>query len=858
MALSTTMTTTTEYPVVPWPNRLPFSEPQWLKDMPGGLLAAFTLLTVILSVVYFICLLIYRFFVELAEKRRWDLEFGAARSRGSSEDVENPNKPRHILKDCIGPKIAIVLERDQTGCCESLCCPFLKGAKDASLNEKLTTCLKEFVDMTATKLQYDKTSALQKYDVWVVGMKFADVDEAAEVQHLKKVVDPNYIRDLIAEECSEKPPQQGPVESTSPRGQEKPTGTYASHLKRTRSSFLQQHIEKNSQRRTFKNSCNRFTTWMRYTGRTKIFLNWNKQEELFSNHDILQVMSTKLAHAKAHDDVPVFLAAKEAGVIVAMMPILDRQEDISKMQAMYKEWKIWQPPPAGEMSENMTPGEALYYIFIYSYARWLLCPAVMIACSLAWHGWASKYGFTYGAAFNEGWSQALFAVVLSCWSTIFLASWRRKINETMQALGQGELEDSSAHFDYTSIFFKSNGFTVTKNGVKEHFKRHNDSSLLRTIGFVLAVGFLVSSTCYVVFLLCQISDKVSLWHYSDNSMLNTCLQNIESIFVYFVFCVPLAIVYDKIIIFLVRSESIYSPSTLTEKLVCRRAYFNIANSMGWFLYLGLFTFRWKLLQAQLRLFFIVKPSGLGGAAYEAVCAWFTQRKNRKQQKRLLEREESEEKEDKRGPKIEEIVEKEFTKDECDVDTKYTQIMIIYAAANLFAPLYPEGMIFAFVHALFQYYSHAVTLQYSTRLSLPNEKSLYSLNGWVYVFECIGWASIFTSSWLVYVFLQGLGNNEPHWDKHVRWDPTVPANSTSPGLMQPVLGMFPKGQHTVFMIIFLEHMLFLFKAYLTSSISNKSAETKRHHDLVKQMFKEAALTRKPDVSATAGLRRYASC
>jgi hypothetical protein len=330
-------------------------------------------------------------------------------------------------------------------------------------------------------------------------------------------------------------------------------------------------------------------------------------------------------------------------------------------------------------------------------------------------------------------------------------------------------------------------------------------------------------------------------------MLNTCLQNIESIFVYFVFCIPLEFVYDKIIIFLVRSESIYSPSALEQSLVSRQAYFQLANSMGWFLYLGLFTFRWKLLQAQLRLFFIVKPSGLGGAAYEAVCAWFTQRKNRKQEKFLQEKKESEEREHKRGPNIKEIVEREFNKSEEDVKTEYMQIMIIYAAANLFAPLYPEGMIFALLHTVFQYYSDAITLQYSTRLSLPNEKTLFSLNGWVYVFECIGWASIVASSWLVYVFLQGLANDSKahHWDDHVRWDPTVPANSTSAGSMKVILGWFPKGQHTVFMIIFLEHMLLMFKAYLASSISNESPETKRHHDLVKQLFKEAAMTKKSE-------------
>jgi len=305
-----------------------------------------------------------------------------------------------------------------------------------------------------------------------------------------------------------------------------------------------------------------------------------------------------------------------------------------------------------------------------------------------------------------------------------------------------------------------------------------------------------------------------------------------------IFSIPLQKLYEHLIYSITKGEGHVRQELFIERYVNRLAVFQLINCYCWFLYLGLWTQEWMSLRTQLMTFFIVKPSGLLGASIDVLTPRF-------------------DKVDTTWKPLRETIQIEYDKSPPQLFDEYLQVAIVFGAATFFAPLFPEGLMIAFLHTLFEFCADKSSLV-RHRIGIPKKSNLYEIRGWVGVFESIGWASIVVSTWLVYVFLAGIARekmqevcgpqgNLTHadfaynssscsfntWDEYVEWDPMK--HSESDPFKYALSVLFSPGYRTVFALLLVEHILLFVKAYVQISIPAESPEVGAHLNLVSDIF-----------------------
>jgi len=342
--------------------------------------------------------------------------------------------------------------------------------------------------------------------------------------------------------------------------------------------------------------------------------------------------------------------------------------------------------------------------------------------------------------------------------------------------------------------------------------------------------------------LCWISDKASKIGYfktnatdnsTDNSMDNSTgtggggsgpyekenffMQNLMSVACYFVISIPLEKIYNRMTRFLTEIENLKNHSAFVEKVVRRRALFQLVNSQGWFLYLAFVAQDIRSLRWQLTVFFIFKPSGLLGTFVEFLqhfggkCCRFCKNRCKQVPEDPFEKE-----------KVEENILQEYKKAEPDLFDEYLEVTILFSAVLCFAPVFPEGLLVAFLHTCFEYFTDKNKLFLHLRLKLPKRSDLFAIKAWITVWQGIGWVGIVASTWLTHIFMVYI-----HHENTADWDPEdwrAGVDLTSWG-----------GNIAWVRIVLLEHILLFFKAYLAVAVQVESDDIMQHKEVVDRIF-----------------------
>eukprot|EP00928_Gymnodinium_smaydae_P085196 TRINITY_DN6854_c0_g1_i2.p1 TRINITY_DN6854_c0_g1~~TRINITY_DN6854_c0_g1_i2.p1 ORF type:complete len:873 (-),score=198.61 TRINITY_DN6854_c0_g1_i2:121-2739(-) len=820
---------------VPWPDWMPFEEPEWVKTIPGGSVTVSMILVCILALLVLQLFAIAKGFWRCMRKIDAKVPLACLESNGAG--AQSADK---VLEHCVGPKVVLILQPKYTCRCECFkplcCCAGL--CKHAEIQDEVEKWLSNPRNVEVATVDFGIKSSLYGHKCFAIGMTEDQVKRCAEKQRLRKKVK-NHAMKKVMEVVNDD------------RVHSQQMGSFGSIMGEYKESLLEDNVER------------KLATWAKYKkDDDDMFESCDLVLHKFTANEVIQTILGELVTAPSSQGYPVFLAAQEAGEIESFFPILHRESDrrnLNKMLHEWKAWKFWKSPPVEKLASTFGPSTALYFVFMHSYAMWLIFPSLLVLSSLLFHAFFSKLGLSLGATFNEGWSQSTFSVILALWSTIFLANWRCSIYTCMHRLGQ-LTQPNRTSIDNATLFFKQMNFKVSKrsgvthtlsnkkltNGASKPKKKSSArNDFCRHLLIAGSVLFLMMISVGVIGILCKFSDVVAqLNYYADPSdWRNLALQNVLSVFVYMLVSIPLQGVYDVIVVWITQNEDHRSQARLTERIVRRRALFQLLNYYCWFLYLGFWTQDWQALRAQLMTFFVVKPSGLGGALIDVLTPRCT-------------------KFDDAEVTIAETIEKEHGKNDPEMFEEYLQVALVFGAATFFAPIFPEGIIIAFVHTVCEYCGDKSSLL-RHRLSMPTQSQLFGLQGWITVFDGVGWLSIVVSTWLVYVFLEGIGTQEMNtacaggavyptgmilednvtctnstWDDYVKWDPFYKKGSGEPDVVSTVLNsLFSPGHRTVFVILAVEHMLLGLKAYLALTIPVESSEVQQHEELTQQMLSE---------------------
>lgn len=212
-----------------------------------------------------------------------------------------------------------------------------------------------------------------------------------------------------------------------------------------------------------------------------------------------------------------------------------------------------------------------------------------------------------------------------------------------------------------------------------------------------------------------------------------------------------------------------------------------------------------MLRWQLSVFFLFKPSGLLGTIVEMLVNLVCQKKKEFGKGELLE-----------------SIEHEYEKEEPNLFDEYLEVTILFSAVLCFAPVFPEGMLVAFMHTCCEYFTDKNKLFWHLRLALPKRSDLFAIKGWITVWQGIGWLGIVASAWLTHIFMMQIHHEDTaHWDPE-DWRARFDLSSWG-------------GDIAWVRIVLLEHFLFLFKGYLAVAVQVESEDIMQHKEVVDRIF-----------------------
>uniref|UniRef100_A0A7S0AAK7 Anoctamin transmembrane domain-containing protein n=1 Tax=Pyrodinium bahamense TaxID=73915 RepID=A0A7S0AAK7_9DINO len=788
------------FPPVPWPSWIHSPEPESLKNLPGGLVTAGTLAIVFVGVLWKICRAIAaccRRKKSIVVHEQASVDAGGARA----------------LRGCVGPKVVLVLEQEEEYKAPlEHCTPLLNPR--SPLRAALVRWLQNSEHVICVPMTFPDGSELHNHEVWVVGITEGELNRACESYACQKKVDGKFLAKLF---------------DTDERQASMETVTFHSNQVTWFGKRVTE-VEKRRLEDRLRDPTGRFNIWLPYTSelyRKQLFEAPKEGRNFFSPNETVETILNVLFHATDSSGTPIFLGANEVGEIKAVFPLVDQEKDKQEFKEVLRQWRAlcWcRLPPVEDLARLFGPAVAIYFSYMQLYTMALTVPAAAVILSLVYHILTRSRDelLQWGAVFSEGWSQATFALVLSTWSTLFFLLWRQRIISEMHRLGR-DVHGTNAHGIYlhglggTHMFFKKRGFKLKKrSGIYINYlfspTTIQAKKLLRGIITTFSMFLCLGISVLIIAGLCWISDKSSKVNYSTEEKVNTLLQNLVSVASYLVISFPLQGVYDKFTAFITDSEGRQEYQEYVMQLTRRRAFFQLVNYLGWFLYLGLFSKDMFALRSQLLVCFILKPSGLMGNFFECLSTLSFRPKDYKQDQ------------------LHEMIEQEWIKSPPSLFDEYLEVTIVFAAALCFAPVFPEGLIIAWFHTLFEYIADKAKLYTHLRIQIPSQNELNAISAWVDIWQGISWVAIFVSTWLVYVFLttQNLAEQTDTWDPN----PTMHWNFVGEFLT----GLDPKYQ-TIFTVVLLEHFIIICKAYINVTAFGESRDVYRHREVVHEVLFE---------------------
>jgi hypothetical protein len=620
--------------------------------------------------------------------------------------------------------------------------------------------------------------ALSEFDVWVFAMTQTQLEVSSQAMGLRKVIKPERVEELLKKQYADRG-AQALEELTSTYVWPKPGAQRAkqSCIYRAWQPFTLDSIddfETHTDRMHQKNAS--ASASKTQTDVKEHLLKEPKDRGFFSPSEITEVLFGYICHAYAKKPqgepvYPIFLAAQELDMIDCMFPLVYKEEDIKERRLSLKNWKatrFYEAPPLYEIKDHFGPNQALYYYFCNQHAKGLAVPAFMVMCSYGFHYYLSVHGSSiglmYGAAFNEGWSQCGFSLGLCLWSCLYLTWWQRAMHEAMYKLGRDEVTPNPPSLQNARQFLRAHGILkvskLKKERNTEYVKPRRMSNFvelsrhaLMGISLLLMIAFSVG----VIALLCYISDKFYLndWtQYGIPVYLDSLIKNLASVAVYFGVSIPLEMFYNWLTEAMTMLEQHRDLDNHVERLISRRALFQLMNYLGWFIYLAFArpeTGKNILdLRQQLGMFFTLKPSGLLSSFWSYYQVYAAKEKLKK------ELPDGEDLLGRHHVSLAHFIQDEYSKEPCELYDDWLQICVIFATAICFAPIFPTGLLLAFIHTIFEYVGDKVKLVHVQRMPLPRPGDHFAMRGWITVFSGVHWLSILMSMWLVFVFLKTLG------------------------------------------------------------------------------------------------------
>mmetsp|Transcript_2634 Transcript_2634/g.8135 ORF Transcript_2634/g.8135 Transcript_2634/m.8135 type:complete len:817 (-) Transcript_2634:151-2601(-) len=785
---------------VPWPSWIGRPEPEFLKNLPGGVVSAGTVVIIFFGILWQVIKAIVRCCI-----RKKDIKH--------HEEAADAAGGAAALEGCIGPKLVLVLKQEKECKAPSACCTPLLNP-ESPIRREMLNWLRRPDHGVCVPVNFPEGSDLHKREVWVLGITEEDLKSCAETFGKPKLVDPQIIEARFVTAWSDKRP------SVLLQGEE-PMDVSSSSV--SGNWFLQHTMEVERVRLMDRlhDRSGRYHIWLPYSkAREGLFKQSAEGKSFFSPSETIRSLMNIMGHATDGRGIPVFLAGIEVGEVEAIFPLIDQKKDKDEYKQVLKSWRsvcFWRPPPVEDVARLFGPSVALYFSYMQMYAMNLVFPALIVIGSFVWHIQHRSLGLNihWGAAFGEGWSQATWVLVLSTWSTIWFLQWQQRISADVCRLGQDKLHKDTYSIDSTNLYFKRRGFKMSKKHgvyINKRFRPQDRSRIPRLVFTYIAISLFLGTTFGIIAGLCWISDKAALVTYSHNKSLDEALKNIISALSYLVISTPLQGVYDKLTRWLTELEDIQEFSDFTLRLVRRRAFFQIVNYMGWFLYLGFFSQDMIALRSQLSLFFVLKPSGLLGTIVELLTIPCFPRHKEYEQHELVE-----------------MIEQEWNKIEPNLFDEYLEVTLIFAGAILFAPVFPEGLVIALLHTIFEIIADKVKLFQYMRVQMPLNGDFFAISSWMTIWQGLSWLSIFVSTWLVneMVSSEHLSEQKDTWDPNdeFQWD--------------FLFRGLPFDQRRIYTIVVLEHLLLVFKTHLNITLLGSSTAVDLHREIVNAVLEASS-------------------
>lgn len=295
-------------------------------------------------------------------------------------------------------------------------------------------------------------------------------------------------------------------------------------------------------------------------------------------------------------------------------------------------------------------------------------------------------------------------------------------------------------FESAKHYFVSRGLKVTKDAVECTGAGHSfhSSPVHHALRYILAVFvmlLLLFMTGTIVGLLLWLGDMAEVWTE------NLVLQNSPILF-YLLTIKVLQGFYDALAEKLTHTENHIIHGHYVRSLTIKTAFFRLLNNLGFFVYVAFWKQDLEYLRMQLLIFFTVKQ--VIGNAVEVGLPWARGVWHARRGKTT----DSATGPDPTKQDLKALIEREWQKPDQEIGEDYLEVAVLFAVATWFAPVFPLGPLFAFMHAITEAWGDSYKQCRIMRRRVPEGKNEVVLEAWLDVFSMIGCFGIGISTALI--------------------------------------------------------------------------------------------------------------
>lgn len=463
----------------------------------------------------------------------------------------------------------------------------------------------------------------------------------------------------------------------------------------------------------------------------------------FTPHEVLVLLCARLHKVQATelDGHPVLLAGKVAGEVECVMCLHDGEELEKKSENWKTCYSLTAEVPVQDLAGYFGQGSAMYFAFMHTYARWLVLPAGFCTASLllfeAWHMSTGKK-----AVFATSWFSYAVCLFVTIWSTLFSARCQHMVKVLLNSLGHDSLRRQRNTFDMNSaeVYFSAIAELVTNDSVAATTKQHRGDSMLPYAFMVVSMALLLGITALIIGVLLWVGDFVAAR--TDNII----LVNLPTV-LYIVIVGFFEIFYKWLAHKLTQIEQHRMYSEYLRSLTYKSAAFNIMNTLGWFFYVAFWQQDMTYLRSQLLTFFTLKQviGNVTETGIPRLKRWWN---SRKEQGHPVKGHAGQ------GHQLCADIQDQWQRDVVDLGEDFCEVVTLFAAAIWFAPVFPLGMLLAFVHALTEASSDRYKMCFVSRRPLPDPYCAVMYDAWLLIMSAIGCIGVPVSMGVVYVAHEG--------------------------------------------------------------------------------------------------------